>query len=159
MKLNKIMPPAAMLVVILMGPFTGSQARTLTTQHGSVCKPFMYDIPGVLYSSGAGVWNISSAMLTVLCPITRVGEVSFSGLRVWIGGYAPSGSTVACGLASFDNMSNYIAGEQLIFKGTGTNFDYAMVLRQAEVPMYSYQSVLCDMPAGSGINYIQPDII
>jgi len=162
MTLNKRMLPAAMLALALMGLHPGSQAGTITTQHGSKCKPY-----GVSHDSRAyppafkavnGLWSYyTNAAMHVVCPVTRVGSPTSGGLRVWIDGYAPSGWSLTCELTSVNYDGSPIGYASFTMTGTGYNFDKYLDLAPASVPMYSSQGVMCHLPPGGGIYDIEPE--
>jgi hypothetical protein len=156
MKLKQRMPPATLLVLAVMSLPLGSQAGVLTTQHGSVCKPYGWSSTSEIYRNESGTWNFSSGMRSLVCPLTRVGEVSTGGLVIWIDGYAPAGGTVTCTVLSLAYTGVLLAYEAVSFTGTGTSFDKAIVLPQDKVPMYSIQAVVCDLPPAGGIYDVEP---
>ena len=156
MKLNKRMPPAAMLALALMSLPPGSQAGTLTTQHGSDCESYGWSHLAEAYIYESGTWNFANGPMSFICPVTRVGLAS-GGLRVWIDGYAPSGSTLSCVLYSYDYTGRFIGQAWFTMTGTGFNFDRRIELDPAYVPLYSSQVVECQLPPGGGIYDIEPE--
>jgi hypothetical protein len=153
---NKRMPPAAMLALALMGLPAGSQASTVTTQHGSDCDSYGWSSSADAYIYESGTWNFTNGPRSVVCPVTRVGPVSLLGMRVWIDGYAPSGSAVTCQLWSLNYNGVALATPWFNLTGTGTPFDRYLDLSQAQAPAYSSQVVICTLPPGGGIYDIEP---
>jgi hypothetical protein len=158
MTLNKRMPPAAMLALALMGLPLASQAGTITTQHGSKCTG-QAGLDTSEFRAVNGIWNYTNGTMYVVCPVTRVGSPTSGGLRAWIDGYAPSGSTLSCELVSldYDHDTRSIWYVQFDMTGTGDNFDRHLDLAKADVPMYSSQVVQCSLPPGAGIYDIAPE--
>lgn len=160
MTLSKEMLPAAMLALALMGPHAGSQAGTLTTQHGSGCKSYGWTQSGRGYTNVAGIWNVPQDWhrdsISVVCPVTRVGPESLGGLRVWIDGIAPEGTVVTCQLWSFDYKGLLLAWQSFDLISTGAPFDKSLELTSASVPMYSSQVVTCTLPPDGRIYDIEP---
>ena len=140
----------------LMGLHAGSQASTVTTQHGSECGPYGSSQSAHPYIDESGAWNVANGSRSVICPVTRVGPVSFLGLKVWIDGYAPPGSAVTCQLWSLNYDGVVLAAPSFNLTGTGASFDRYLALSQAQVPAYSSQVVVCTLPSGGGIYDIEP---
>ena len=146
----------AMLALALMGLHPGSQAGTITTQHGSKCTFQGGDaIPA--FRAVNGIWNYTNTTTSVGCPVNRVGPATNLGLRVWIDGYAPSGSTLSCQLLSNDYNGNQMLGGEFTITGTGVSFDRYLDLAKANMPMYSSQVVWCSLPPGAGIYDFEPE--
>jgi hypothetical protein len=159
MTLNKRMLPAATLALALMGPHAGSQAGTVTTQHGSGCKSYGWSSSAEAYPTERGVVAlIPPESLSVVCPVTRVGPVSSGGLRVWIDGRAPTGSVVTCALWSFNYNGLLLASQSFEVTGAGFDapFDRYLDLAAASVPTYSSQVVTCTLPHAGEIFDIEP---
>jgi hypothetical protein len=160
MKLNKSIPRAAMLAVALMALHPAGQAGTVTTQNGSECMPYGWSTSQNLFYGTNGTSNNSPETMSVVCPVTRVGEVSDGGLRVWIDGFVYwDGEPVTCQLWSFDYTGALLGYEGFSATETGASFDKAIVLTKAQVPMYSSQVVVCTLPRGSAIYDIEPEIL
>jgi len=151
--------PAAMLALALLGLHAGSQASTVTTQHGSVCESYGSTQLAEAYIYESGTWNFANGPRSVICPVTRVGPVSPLGLRVWIDGYAPYGSAVTCQLWSLDYRGVVLAAPSFNLTGTGTPFDRNLLLSQSQAPAYSSQVVVCTLPPSGGIYDIEPVIL
>ena len=158
MTLNKRMLPAAMLPLVLIGLHAGSQAGTLTTHHGAKCTSVV-GISQPLFKAVNGIWNYINTAQGVVCPVTRVGLPTSGGLRVWIDGYAPSGSTLSCGLHNQDYNGGVWVFPKFTITGTGSNFDKYLELAKVDVPTYSSQAVYCDLPPGGGIYDIEPETL
>lgn len=154
---NRRMLPA-MLALALMGLVPGGQAGTLTTQHGSDCEAYGWSQYAETYINESGTWNFATGPRDVICPVTRVGSAD-SGLRVWIDGYAPSGSPVTCTLWSLNYSGVALAALWFNLTGTGEPFDRYLELAPTYVPAYSSQVVICTLPPGGGIYDIEPHIL
>ena len=157
MTLNKRTLPAAMLALALIALPHGSQAGTITTQHGSKCKPGLWSLNARTFKATNGIWNYGNAAQQVDCPVIRVRRPTSGGLRAWIDGYAPSGSTLSCVLNSYDYTGRFIGQAWFTMTGTGFNFDRRIELDPAYVPLYSSQVVECQLPPGGGIYDIEPE--
>jgi len=160
MTLIKRMLPAAMLTFALMGLHAGSQAGTVTTQHGAGCKAsgWSYASVGIAFGHAGGFVNMGNdehEPIGVVCPVTRVGSTP-GGLWVWIDGYAPTGSAVSCMLWSFDYKGLPLASQSFELISTGAPFDLSLQLTSASVPAYSSQVVTCQLPEGGAIFDIEP---
>jgi len=150
--------PAAMLALALLGLHAGSQASTVTTQHGSDCESYGWSHVAEAFIYESGTWNFTDGPRDIICPVTRVGAAN-SGLRVWIDGYASSGSPVTCTLWSLDYKGVALASIWFNLTGTGVPFDKSLELAPASVPAYSSQVVICTLPPAGGIYDIEPVIL
>lgn len=150
MTLNKKMLPAAMLALALMGLHAGSRAGTLTTHHGSKCKPEGWSSDAQAFKAVNGIWNYTNAPMSVVCPVTRMGPPTSGGLRVWIDGYLPSGSQAGCTFFSIEYNGTELSGAGSRMTGTGLNFNTHIDLYAGYVSMYSSEVLTCDLPPGAG---------
>lgn len=126
-------------------------AMALTTEHGSICKPYGNSNTGGLYASILGVANYSGAGLSVICPVVRTVTVPTDGsFSVWVDVSTASGS-FSCGLYSVNYDGTYLGS--VSFSGVGTHL---LTLPQTVVPFFSSQSVYCYMPNGGTIYDIEP---
>jgi hypothetical protein len=157
---NKRALPAAMLALTLMGLHAGSQAGTITTQHGSQCKAYGWRNPDYGNNGVDGFHSHGTPpdyeSLGVVCPVTRVGLGTRGALRVWIDGDAPTGSEVSCTLWSFSDSGLPLASQSFAFISTGAHFDKYLELTSASVPTYSSQVVTCELPNEGDIYDIEP---
>jgi len=131
---------------------TQTSAFALTTQHGTVCKPYGNSNTAGLYSYINGAFNYSGASLGVACPVVRTVAAPASGFSVWVDGTASTG-TVSCTLYSYNFNNTYLGS--VSFSATGT-FDQLLTLPQAQVPTYSSQVVYCYLPANGGVFDVEP---
>jgi len=161
MTLNRRMVPATMLALGLMGLHAGSQASTLTTQTGSDCKSYGWSSSGKAFTGQHSIENGDGTAVTplrVVCPLTRVGPGTSGGLRVWIDGWAPSGTEVTCVLWSLNYNGLLLASQSFNVAGAGSDapFDRYLELAPDSVPAYSSQVVTCDLPKLGAILDIEP---
>lgn len=137
----------------------GSAGAAVTTQHGSSCKGLGLGDNLDLANDPGGIrnYNLSgrNLMATVICPVTRVGEVPVGGtFSVWVDG-APFGARpLTCTLQSYSYQGQFLGSAA--FSVTGDRFDRLLSLPQSQVPRYSTQVVLCDIPPTGVILDIEP---
>jgi hypothetical protein len=155
---NKKMLPAATLALALVGLHAEGQASTLTTQHGSECESYGTVFSGEAFIYEGGTWNFTSGPRSFICPVTRVRQAS-NGLRVWIDGYAPSGTSVTCQLWSLNYNGVALAAPSFNLTGTDRPFDRSLELASSAVPAYSSQVVICTLPPFGGLYDIEPIIL
>lgn len=125
-------------------------AMALTTEHGSICKPYGYSNTAGLYASIYGVSNYSGAGLGVICPVVRTVAAPAGGFSVWVDVSTASGS-FSCTLYSTNYNGTYLGA--VSFSGVGTHL---LTLPQSQVPYYSSQSVYCYMPNNGTVYDIEP---
>ncbi len=129
-------------------------ALALTTEHGSICKPYGNSNTAGLYASIYGVSNASGAGLSIICPVVRTVAAPAGGFSVWVDGLSAASDTTYCSLYSVDYNGTYLGA--VSFSATGPNFTRLLTLPQAQVPFYSSQSVYCYLPDGGRIHDIEP---
>jgi len=129
-----------------------SPAFALTTQQGSICKPYANVSPTGLSSQLNGIYNFSGAAMNVICPVVRTAAAPAGGFSVWVDGNASSG-TAYCYLYSYNYNQQFMGATS--FTATGT-FSNLLTLPQSQVPTYSSQAVFCGLPNGGGIFDVEP---
>lgn len=138
----------------VMGLLTGAAAPALalTTEHGTICKPYATTSPSSLGSYLDGVQNVSGSTIYVVCPVVRTIAAPAGGFTVWVDGSANNG-TVYCYLYSY-NYNRQLLGSTS-FNATGT-FDRTLTLPQDQVTTYSSQVVFCSLPPGGAVFDVEP---
>jgi len=144
---------ALALGLALMG-LHGS-AMALTTEHGTICKPYGNSNTAGLYASIYGVANYSGAGLAVICPVVRTVTVpAGSSFSVWVDGSAAASDTTYCSLYSTNYDGSYLGAAS--FSATGA-FSRLLTLPDTQVPYYSSQSVYCYVPNNGNLYDIEPN--
>lgn len=128
-------------------------AMALTTQNGSICKPYGNSNIGGLISTMFGVGNNSGAPMGVICPVVRTVAAPAGGFSVWVDGAASANETTSCTLYSVEYNGTYLGA--VSFSSTGS-FSRLLTLPQAQVTTFSSQSVYCLLPASGAIWDIEP---
>ena len=140
------------LVSALIG-LPGS-AMALTTEHGSICKPYGNSNTAGLYSSIYGASNYSGTGLSIICPVVRTVPAPLGGYSVWVDGASAASDTTYCSLYSVDYNGTYLGAAS--FSATGPNFTRLLTLPASQVPYYSSQSVYCYVPNNGSISDVEP---
>jgi hypothetical protein len=120
-------------------------AFALTTEHGTICKPYGNSNTANLFSYTNGVTNGAAGAMGVICPVIRTAPAGAGGFSVWVDGSGGTG-TAYCTLYSYNYTGAYLGS--VSFNATGT-FTRLVTLPQAQVPTYSSQAVYCSLPGGS----------
>jgi hypothetical protein len=142
---------SAMALAFALFGMSGS-AMALTTEHGTVCKPYGNSNTSGLYSYVTGVYNYSGAALGVACPVVRTVAAGAGGYSVWVDGTASTG-TAYCTLYSYNYDGTYLGS--VSFSATGT-FSRLVTLPQSQVTTFSSQVVYCSLPNNGGLFDIEP---
>ena len=136
----------------LFGAHAGAFADT--SAHGAICRPAgtadgnnVFLAPNV-----SGVSNLSLVTLTVVCPVVRAALPPSTGFTVWVDGYSGV-NTAICALYSRDYRNVLLGSVSAIGSSV---FDMNLTLPAAQVPMYSSQVVVCQLPSGGAIWDIEP---
>lgn len=126
-------------------------AMALTTEHGSICKPYGNSNTAGLHASIYGVSNYSGAGLSVICPVVRTVPAPAGGFSVWVDGSAAASDTTYCSLYSINYDGTYLGA--VSFSATGS---FTRLLTLTAVPFFSSQSVYCYVPNNGSIHDVEP---
>jgi hypothetical protein len=129
-------------------------AMALTTEHGSICKPYGNSNTAGLFSSIYGVGNYSGGALSIICPVVRTVPAPAGGYSVWVDGKSAASDTTSCSLYSINYDGSYLGVAS--FSAPGPTFTRLLTLPQSQVPFFSSQSVYCYVPNNGSITDIEP---
>jgi hypothetical protein len=150
--MKRIIQALASLALAAFAFLAAPSAQALTTEHGTICKPYGNSNQSGLYSYISGAFNYSGNSLGVACPVVRTVAAPSTGFSVWVDGSAGSG-TASCTMYSYNFTGAYLGS--VSFSATGT-FDRLLTLPQSQVPTYSSQVVYCYLPNSGGVFDVEP---
>jgi hypothetical protein len=105
-----------------------------------------------LYSTHGGVRNYSGFAAPVVCAVVRASEVATGTFSVYVDGDFGTGRG-SCTLYSSDYRGVTIGSASASATGI---FDLKLNLPQSQVPPWSYQAVVCDVPDNGAIRGVTP---
>jgi hypothetical protein len=145
----------------LMGLHTGSYAA-VSTEPGSICKPYGWSNKAGVYASASGTYNFSGFPTEFICPVVRASAVPSTGWGVWLDGYISlAGEKTTCYIYSFNYTGAFIGTSAPFTVTAPTNnyyWDHFAFMTWEKTPDFSSQSVYCSVPNNGAIVDVEPSI-
>jgi hypothetical protein len=144
------------LALAVFSSLWGHSAFALTTEHGTICKPYGYTNTAGLYAATSGVYNYSGGNLGVACPVVRTISAPAGGnYSVWVDGTTAAGTNGSCTLYSYNYNGTFMGSVSTGALPAG-NFTRLLTLTAAQVPYYSSQMVYCYLPPNGAVRDVEP---